>query len=104
MIAFIIPNTKQLQTLAQNLSKDKIDFKELCTDSEINKKVLDSIKETAQTSKLLKSETPTKIKLCSEEWLPDNGLVTAALKLRRKNIQEFYQKDINQMYGFPSTQ
>jgi long-chain acyl-CoA synthetase len=44
-------------------------------------------------------EIPSKIRLCCEEWLPDSGLVTAALKLRRKNIQDFYQMEINKMYG-----
>ena len=99
LIALIVPNNKQLETLAQKLSKSKMSLKELCSDSDVNKKVLDSIKQTTQSSKLLKVEIPTKIKLCSEEWLPDNELVTAALKLRRKNIQEFYEKDINHMYS-----
>ena len=95
LIALIVPNHKRLESMAKN----QMTLEELCTDSQINKKVFDSIKETAQSSKLLKVEIPTKIKLCSEQWLPDNGLVTAALKLRRKNIKEFYQKDINCMYG-----
>ena len=31
-------------------------------------------------------------------WLPDSGLVTAALKLKRKEIQRTYQQDIDRMY------
>ena len=39
------------------------------------------------------------IKLCTEEWHPDSGLVTAAFKIRRKQIQTFYQADIDDMYS-----
>ncbi len=50
-------------------------------------------------SNLHKNEIPLKIKLCCEEWLPESGLVTAALKIRRKKIQEYYSMDINLMHG-----
>jgi long-subunit acyl-CoA synthetase (AMP-forming) len=39
------------------------------------------------------------VKLCSEEWTTSNALVTPALKIRRKNIQQFYESDIDRMYG-----
>ena len=99
LIALIVPNRKQLQTLAQSLSKENTDLKQLCDDKDIKDSVLESIQKSLKQCKLLKNEMPRDIKLCSEEWTPENGLVTAALKLRRKNIQEFYQKDINRMYG-----
>lgn len=44
-------------------------------------------------------EIPTKFKLCPEEWIPDTGLVTAALKIRRRQIHDFYKIDIDRMYG-----
>ena len=37
--------------------------------------------------------------LCREEWTPESGLTTAAMKLKRRPLQEFYQADINRMYG-----
>lgn len=51
---------------------------------------------------LQKTEIPLKVKLCSEDWQPDTGLVTAAYKIRRKNIQLFYQLQIDQMYNISS--
>ena len=47
----------------------------------------------------MKTEIPAKVKLCSEDWQPENGLVTAALKIRRKMIEQFYQNSIEEMYG-----
>lgn len=49
--------------------------------------------------KLEKFEVPAAVKLCSEVWSPDMGLVTAAFKLKRKDIQERYQHEINRMYA-----
>ena len=48
---------------------------------------------------LEKFEIPTKMTLIPNPWLPDSGLVTAALKLKRKEIQKRYQEDINRMYS-----
>ena len=31
-------------------------------------------------------------------WTPESGLITASMKLRRKQIKEKYQRDIDQMY------
>lgn len=47
----------------------------------------------------MRTEIPTKVKLCAEEWQPENGLVTAAFKIRRKIIEEFYQNSIDEMYN-----
>ena len=33
-----------------------------------------------------------------EPWTPETGLVTAAMKLKRKAIQSAYQNEINKMY------
>lgn len=49
--------------------------------------------------KLQKFEVPAAVTLCKEVWSPDMGLVTAAFKLKRKDIQDRYQHDINRMYA-----
>jgi len=51
------------------------------------------------SGKLEKFELPQKVKLVTEVWTPDTGLVTEAFKLRRKNIETRYQKDILRMYA-----
>jgi len=49
--------------------------------------------------KLANFEIPKRVKLCAELWTPDTGLVTAAFKLKRKQIQTHYESDINRMYA-----
>lgn len=99
LVALVAPNPKSLKKLAESLGKRSANMKELCEDKTITKKVTEAIIEYAKSAGLQKTEIPTKYKLCHEEWLPDVGLVTAAMKIRRKNIQIFYQKDINNLYG-----
>lgn len=99
LVALVAPNPKSLKKLAESLGKKSINMKDLCEDKVINKRVTEAIIEYAKSAGLQRTEIPTKYKLCHEEWLPDAGLVTAAMKIRRKNIQIFYQKDINNLYG-----
>lgn len=99
LIALVVPNPKALHTLSLTLGKDKMSYNELCRDSEITKEITKDIVAYCVKQGLNKMEIPTKIKLCSEEWLPDTGLVTAALKIRRKNIQDYYKSEIRNMYG-----
>ena len=54
-----------------------------------------------ECGRLDKYEIPQAVKLVPEVWTPDTGLVTAALKLKRKSIQDRYQKLISLMYADP---
>ena len=47
---------------------------------------------------LQRFEVPTKIIFVHEIWLPDTGLVTDSLKLKRKAIETFYKDDIDRVY------
>lgn len=71
----------------------------MCNDATIINSVTTQIKNHGKRVGLNKMEIPSKVKLCHEEWVPDSGLVTAALKIRRKQIELFYQEDITKMYG-----
>ena len=95
----VVPNEKALKKLASELGIISDKYSDWCNDPKINEYVTAELIKFGTAAGLYKMEIPAKIKLCSFEWTPDSGLVTAALKLKRKNIQNFYQSDINQMYG-----
>ena len=104
IIALITPSRPEMIKIAKSLKKEVTDplddntFKQLCNDPEVIKAAKKELTEHAAKSNLHKSETPEKIKLCTEIWTPDTGLVTAALKIRRKQIVDFYADDIKKMY------
>lgn len=99
LVALVAPNPKALKKLAESIGKRTTNMKELCDDKTISKRVTEAIIEYAKSAGLTKTEIPTRYKLCHEEWLPDAGLVTAAMKIRRKNITIFYQNDLNNLLG-----
>lgn len=49
-------------------------------------------------------ERPQKVYIVEEAWTPETGLVTDALKLKRKAIENKYQSIIEQLYQNKSPQ
>ena len=76
----------------------------LFQDRDVTGAVLRELTNHGLKFKLQKFEVPGAVTLVTETWDPDSGLVTAALKLKRKQIQDFYQHDIDRMYGVTSGQ
>lgn len=74
------------------------------TDSRLIDLLLKSIRETGLKNGLKKAEIPTKIILVSDEWTPDNGMLTAALKLRRSVIKAKYETIIGDLFIDPAAE
>ncbi len=98
LVAIITPNQKSFSQLAENLGK-KESLTKLCEDPDINKKVYSSLVQAGISAHLSKKEIPIKIKLVADEWSPDNDLLTAAMKLKRKNVEKKYKKEIDRMFS-----
>jgi long-chain acyl-CoA synthetase len=97
-MAIITPNQKSLNQLAESLGK-KESLTKLCEDPDINKEVYSSLSQAGISARLSKKEIPIKIKLVADEWSPDNDLLTAAMKLKRKNVEKKYKKEIDRMFS-----
>ncbi|KAF7491638.1 Long-chain-fatty-acid--CoA ligase 4 [Sarcoptes scabiei] len=98
LVALISPNRKVLKELAKTINKEHLSHHERCTDFELLTIVHASIKETGKRANLKAKEIPARIALTPEQWLPDNNLLTAAFKLKRKNVYRFYEKEIKEMF------
>lgn len=100
LIAIVLPNEPATRALATQLGFDGDDkWSNLCNNATITGEITKRVIEHGKKAGLHKTEIPTAIKLCADEWTPDSGLVTAALKIRRKPIKERYQADIDELYG-----
>lgn len=53
----------------------------------------------AKKANFQKFEIPAKIKLLSEPWTPESGLVTAALKLKREVVKKTFSNDLEILYS-----
>ncbi|XP_014219278.1 long-chain-fatty-acid--CoA ligase 4 isoform X2 [Copidosoma floridanum] len=98
-VALIVPHHVHLEELASKHGITYSSFEDLCNNSEIEKLVLNVLVDYSKKCNLLKFEVPGAVKLVTETWSPDMGLVTAAFKLKRKAVQERYQHEINRMYA-----
>ncbi|UYV73099.1 ACSL4 [Cordylochernes scorpioides] len=99
IVALVSPSRNYLRNLAKELGKSSLSFEQMCDDKVITTTATKILIDYAKKCGLQKTEIPTKIKLCHEEWVPDSGLVTAALKIRRKPIEKFYEKAIQALYA-----
>ncbi|KJH44498.1 CoA ligase 4 domain protein [Dictyocaulus viviparus] len=98
LVALIVPNRKYLIKIAEELGLHEDDMERLCANKNIVEAVLKEI-QSHVAGKLQKMEIPKKIFLCSEPWTPPTGLVTEALKLKRKAIEKAFRKEIDEMYS-----
>ncbi|XP_038211707.1 long-chain-fatty-acid--CoA ligase 4 [Zerene cesonia] len=98
-VALLVPNPRHLAELAARIGLPEMDFDQLCQNGEVEKAVVKELADHARKCGLEKFEVPAAVKLCTEVWSPDMGLVTAAFKIKRKDIQERYKEDIKRMYA-----
>lgn len=97
-VALVVPDRNKLTCLAEKLNISEGEFDTLCKDKTLTKAVLEEMLTHGKKAKLEKFELPRAVTLCSELWTPESGLVTAAFKLKRKPIQDYYQRELKQMY------
>ncbi|XP_054166324.1 long-chain-fatty-acid--CoA ligase 4-like [Oppia nitens] len=102
-VALVTPNRRAIHKLAKQLglinnSDSNNNWEQLCIDSQIVDTVLQGLADTGQQNGLTRLEIPVRCRLCPEEWSPDNGMITAAMKLKRNVVMDYYKPDINAMF------
>jgi long-chain acyl-CoA synthetase len=101
----VIPNTKSLNVLCKQLRiPESTPLQKICVNSDVVKIIHKSIIETGFKQKLHRIEIPSMITICHQEWTPDNGLLTAAMKLKRNFIIDKHRSDIDRMFKIIKTE
>ncbi|ELP90672.1 long-chain-fatty-acid--CoA ligase, putative [Entamoeba invadens IP1] len=91
-IALVLPNKKVVEELSEGKS-----FVEACNDESVIQKVRSIMK--LNESGLSGKEIVKHIALISEDWNPENEMLTAALKLKRPAIAKRYKDVIDALYA-----
>ena len=98
--AIIVPDSNNLLKFAEEkLRKTGFTTAELCRDSSVKSALCNTLLSFGLSNGLEKFEIPKKIALVLDEWTPESGLITAASKLKRKEVEKFYLSEIESMYG-----
>lgn len=98
-VALVVAARNELEKWALQQGVTYTDFTELCQNKEAVQEVLGSLAQAAKQTRLEKFEMPAKVKLISDPWTPESGLVTAALKLKREVLRKKYEDDLAQLYA-----
>jgi long-chain acyl-CoA synthetase len=106
-VLLVSPNLKKLRAdLAENDATTDFSSKNLieCIAAvekapKLEKSLVKEVSDFCLSHGLDRFEIPTKMKLVKEAWLPDTGLVTDSLKIKRKEVDKFYAKEIEALYA-----
>ncbi|KAK3041373.1 hypothetical protein RJ639_001571 [Escallonia herrerae] len=98
-VALVVASQPALEDWALKQNIVYVDFSDLCQKGETIKEVQGSLVKAAKAARLEKFEIPSRIKLLSEAWTPESGLVTAALKIKRESIRKAYSVDLAKLYS-----
>ncbi|GAU45539.1 hypothetical protein TSUD_14410 [Trifolium subterraneum] len=98
-VALVVTSQSTLEEWASKQEIPYSSYSELCSKEESVKEVHASLVKEAKKARLEKFEIPAKIKLLSDPWTPESGLVTAALKIKREVIKKTFQEELVKLYS-----
>lgn len=100
-VGIVVPNFERLGDLAVNLGliKDKSEVENVLEDPKLRKSVLNDLLKTGKSQGLGGIELLLGIVFCEEEWTPQNGFVTSAMKLQRRKILASVQDLVDDLYS-----
>lgn len=97
VVGLIVPQEPVILSMGKDLGISG-SFAELCANKKIVDAVMADINQVSKTNKLHRTEIPKKIFLTPNPWTPESNLVTAALKLKRTEINKEFAQQIAAMY------
>ncbi len=98
-VLLICPNPKQIAAYTEKHFDEK-DWQKLIDDDddEFREQILKDVHEACKKGGIERFEMPQRVKIVTDPWTPESGLVTDALKLKRKAIEQKYREEIDELY------
>lgn len=93
-----MPNRQSLRRMADDLGKLNASFDEICDDDQINQYAMSMLRTKCLQLKFQANEIPSRISFVKDQWTQDNHMLTAAFKLKRRSVYDFYSKKIEQIF------
>ncbi|KAL0487691.1 long-chain acyl-CoA synthetase [Acrasis kona] len=97
-VANVLPQPGVLKRWADSNGIKYNDINDLCENPKAVAEVLKDFNNEAKTNNLQRFEYLTNLKLHGDEWTPENGMLTAAMKLQRNEINKKYKDQIEKLY------
>ncbi len=101
-VCLIVPDEQQLTSFVaakKTSGNGSFTLQEILQNGSVLREILQELTRHGLSMGLEKFEMPKKLTLITDLWTPDSGMVTAAMKLKRKEIGAKYAPEIRQMYS-----
>jgi long-chain acyl-CoA synthetase len=102
LVAVVVPDEDVVKAWAAesgDASLSGLDMKALCKTEVLKAHIMKEIKKFAKKNQLHGFETPKAIHLEHEIFSEENGLTTPTFKLKRPQLKNYYQDQIDEMYA-----
>ncbi|CAI5448714.1 unnamed protein product [Caenorhabditis angaria] len=101
LVAVVVPDETQIKLFAKNeLGLTNETLEELCKNRRIHEAVYKSLNKITVDHGRPRYEGIKNIYLTPEPFSPVNGLATPTLKNKRNKLEEYFRKEIDEMYEF----
>jgi len=97
-VALVIPGQDYLDKVADKFGRGGKTREELCSDEEVLAEFRMVLVKHGAEQRLVKFEIPQAVFLVCEPWTPESGLITAAMKLKRKSLETAFSAEIVMLY------
>ncbi|KAI8637591.1 hypothetical protein BD408DRAFT_424307 [Parasitella parasitica] len=98
-VGLLVPVEGPLRKFLAERGVENEDFEALCASEEARKIVLQAMQEQANKSGLKGTEVIADVWICKDLWTPEMGLLTAAQKLKRKEVNKAYDQELKNMFS-----
>jgi long-chain acyl-CoA synthetase len=98
IIALVVPIEHEIKAIAGSLQISGT-YDTLCANPAITEHVMHLLIESAKKANFKGAELVKQVTLLSDEWTAENGMLTAAQKIKRKEVIAKYTTHIDRMYG-----
>lgn len=96
-VALAVPIQKPFRKFLVEHGIEDGSWQTMCESKETRQLVLKTLQDYAKHGGLKGTEIIDDIWICTDTWTPEKGLLTAAQKLKRKEIHQTYEKELNDM-------
>ncbi|KAF7731937.1 long-chain fatty acid-CoA ligase [Apophysomyces ossiformis] len=94
-VALVVPVENAVRRWAEENGLEEKDWEKLCQDKAVRKAVLNALAASGKEAGLKPAEMLFDIHLCHEEWTTESGLLTAAQKIKRQDINKRYKAELD---------
>ena len=101
LVAIVVPDEEPVRAWANNIGDSSLSqssFAEICKSDSLKAAIMSEIQKLSKAGNLNRLETVRAIHLESELFSVENGLLTPTFKMKRKQIKDKYERQIESLY------